>query len=136
MYNFKKFQIVSEAVAKGCPIETHDLDKNLENRQEAFDDHLYGPVNPDNPGDFWKRFADYFKIDEKTAKTMTCGNCGAFDQSERMLKCMADGIQAGDAAVDGEGTVAAADLGYCTLLHFKCCAARTCNAWIRGGPLK
>ena len=29
----------------------------------------------------------------------------------------------------------AADLGYCELFHFKCAAARTCDAWLVGGPI-
>jgi len=29
----------------------------------------------------------------------------------------------------------AANLGYCELFHFKCAAARTCDAWLVGGPI-
>jgi hypothetical protein len=31
--------------------------------------------------------------------------------------------------------VDSADLGYCELFHFKCAAARTCSAWLMGGPI-
>jgi hypothetical protein len=38
--------------------------------------------------------------------------------------------------VDLEGAVQeAANLGYCELFHFKCAAARTCDAWLVGGPI-
>ena len=29
----------------------------------------------------------------------------------------------------------AANLGYCQLFHFKCAGARTCDAWLFGGPV-
>jgi len=29
-----------------------------------------------------------------------------------------------------------ADLGYCQLFKFKCAAARTCDAWLHGGPIR
>ena len=35
-----------------------------------------------------------------------------------------------------EEFVAAADLGYCDLFQFTCAAARTCDAWKSGGPIK
>ena len=34
-----------------------------------------------------------------------------------------------------EDVVEAAELGYCELLHFKCAASRTCDAWLVGGPI-
>jgi hypothetical protein len=53
-----------------------------------------------------------------------------------MLECIADGLQKGDENVaDSYDVVAAGDLGYCEALDFKCAAARTCDAWIAGGPV-
>jgi hypothetical protein len=32
--------------------------------------------------------------------------------------------------------IEAGELGYCRFLKFKCAAARTCDAWVVGGPIK
>lgn len=122
-----------EAVDKGCPIATHDLTVNVRNRQKAIDTHHYGPANPDQPGDYWKSAAKSWGIDEKTAKTMTCSNCAAFNISDKMYKCINDGM--GKQAFQPDLTRQAADLGYCTLLHFKCAGSRSCELWLTGGPI-
>jgi hypothetical protein len=31
--------------------------------------------------------------------------------------------------------IKAGKLGYCRMLKFKCAAARTCDAWVVGGPI-
>jgi hypothetical protein len=33
-------------------------------------------------------------------------------------------------AIDAKG-----DLGYCEIFDFKCASARTCRAWVAGGPV-
>ena len=129
----KNYIKIIEAVNKGCPIATHDLDVNLKNRQKAIDKYHYGPANPDKPGDYWKAAAKQWGIDEKTAKTMMCGNCAAFNITDEMYKCIHSGM--GEEAYQAEKTREAADLGYCNLLHFKCAGTRSCTAWITGGPI-
>jgi len=32
-------------------------------------------------------------------------------------------------------TIEAGDLGYCEAFDFKCASARTCDAWVAGGPV-
>jgi hypothetical protein len=66
---------------------------------------------------------------------MQCGNCGAFDVSDSMRKCIADGIQGDETGVDANASINLADLGYCNFLHFKCAGTRSCKAWITGGPI-
>lgn len=124
-----------EAAEKGCPIATHDIDVNLKNRQRAIDDYHYGPANPDEPGNYWKAAAKVWGIDEKTAKTMRCGNCAAFDVSDKMWACIESGIKGDESAVDAMASIHKADLGYCNFLHFKCAGTRSCKAWIAGGSL-
>ena len=124
-----------EAVQKGCPVATHDIDKNLKNRQAAIDNYHYGPANPDRAEGYWKDSARIFDVSEATAKTMLCGNCAAFDVSDSMRKCMADGIQGDETGVDANASINLADLGYCNFLHFKCAGTRSCRAWITGGPI-
>ena len=131
----RKYINILEAANKGCPIATHDIDVNLKNRQKAIDEYHYGPANPEEPGAYWKDSAKQWKIDEKTAKTMTCGNCAAFDVSDKMRKCIDSGIKGDQKMVDAEGTINIADLGYCNFLHFKCAGTRSCEAWVSGGPL-
>lgn len=132
----KRYINIVEAVAKGCPVATHDLDVNIKNRQHAIDEYHYGPANPDRPGDYWKKLAKMWNIDEKTARSMQCANCGAFDVSDDMRRCIEDGIRGDDTAVaDARAPIDLADLGYCTFLKFKCAGTRSCSAWITGGPI-
>lgn len=119
----------------GCPIATQDIHVNLKNRQHAIDEYFYGPANPDKPGNYWKSAAKRWKIDEATAKTMKCGNCAAFDVSDKMWKCMQKGIEDNEKNIDAMATIEKADLGYCNFLHFKCAGSRSCTAWVTGGAL-
>jgi hypothetical protein len=124
---YRKYINIVEAANKGCPIATHDLEVNVKNR------HHYGPANPEEPGSYWKDSAKQWDITEKTAKTMTCGNCAAFNITDAMYKCIHDGM--GKEAYQAEKTREAADLGYCNLLHFKCAGTRSCELWVTGGPI-
>ena len=133
---YRKYINIVEAANKGCPIATFDIDENLKNRQHAIDDYHYGPANPEVPGNYWKEAAKSWKIDEKTAKTMLCENCGAFDVSDDMRECIESGIRGDDQKIaDARAPIDLADLGYCTFLKFKCAGTRTCSAWITGGPI-
>lgn len=131
----RKYIRLVEAAAAGCPIATHDIDVNLKNRQTAIDDYHYGPANPDEPGAYWKDAAKIWSIDEKTAKTMRCGNCAAFDVSDKMWKCIEDGIKGDEKAVDAMASIEKADLGYCNFHAFKCAGSRSCTSWIAGGAI-
>jgi len=124
-----------ESVQSGCPLATHDIDENLKNRQTAIDEYHYGPANPDRPEDYWKKSAKIFNVSAATARTMQCGNCAAFDVSDSMRKCMADGIRGDQESVDANASINLADLGYCNFLHFKCAGSRSCKAWVTGGPI-
>lgn len=131
----RKAHRIVEALQKGCPVETLDLDANLANRQKAIDDYMYGPANPNEPGDFWKKIADVWDITEKSAQTMRCGNCSAFDVSDKMRSCIEAGMIGKDLSIDAMATIDKADLGYCNILHFKCAGDRTCKAWLTGGAI-
>ena len=95
---------------KTCPPATGNLEINLKNRQHAIDDVLYGPANPDKPGSFWKKVAKVWDIPESEAKSMRCGNCAAFDISEKMKNCIQKGL-ADNAETDSWDTVNAGQLG-------------------------
>jgi len=123
--------------ADACPPATQDIVLNIKNRQNAIDNVGYGPLNPEEPNDeFWQAKADRWNTTVEEAKTSRCGNCAAFVKTSKMLNCIATGLQEGDKNVaDSYDVVAAGDLGYCEALDFKCAAARTCDAWIAGGPV-
>jgi len=119
---------------QACPIATHDIVVNLKNRQTAIEVADYGPMNPALPNDeYWEHLSEYFDTTPEEARESVCGNCAAFDQTEHILDCIADGID-GDTE-DPYDVIDAGDLGYCRIFKFKCAAARTCSAWITGGPL-
>jgi hypothetical protein len=119
----------------GCPSATLDVAENLKNRQKCIDVAMYGPPNPRLPSDaYWKRIAGVWGISPAEAKTMRCGNCGAFDIKPKTLECIRTGI--GRDGIDPQDTVVAAELGYCRMFRFKCAASRTCSAWVTGGPIR
>lgn len=124
-----------EAANSGCPIATHDITVNLKNRQTAIDEYHYGPANPDKPDNYWQEAAKTWNISVKTAETMKCGNCAAFDVSDKMWACIEDGIKGDEPATDAMATIHKADLGYCNFLHFKCAGDRSCSAWVHGGSI-
>ena len=114
-----------------CPPATQDLELNTKNRDAAIHaDHIqYGPLNVDEPGDYWKDIAEYWDTTENAAKKSLCGNCVAFDISPRMLDCLPGPVS--EPIEDEEGK-----LGYCWMHNFKCHSARTCRTWAKGGPIK
>ena len=126
-----------EAVQSGCPPATQSIELNLKNRQKAIDEYHYGPLNPGEPNEeYWAELADKWNTDDiDSVKANRCGNCAAFDVSDSMRKCMADGIQGDETGVDANASINLADLGYCNFLHFKCAGSRSCKAWVTGGPI-
>ena len=115
-----------------CPMPTQDITLNLKNRAKAITSAAYGPENPKLPNDaFWRKKADQWDVSTDDAKQSLCGNCAAFNVSDKIKQCIADGI--GNDA-DPWGTIRLADLGYCEIFDFKCAASRTCDAWVVGGP--
>jgi len=117
---------VSAAKKYICPPATQDLELNTKNRDASIKaEHIqYGPLNVDEPGDYWKDIAEYWDTTEEAAKKSNCGNCVAFDISPRMDECM-PGVTS-----DPDGR-----LGYCWMHHFKCHSARSCRTWAKGGPI-
>lgn len=107
-----------------CPPATYDLEVNTKNRDATIKEYNYGPLNVDEPGDYWKKIARYWETTEEAAKKSLCENCVAFDISERMKDCM-----------PGETSDEDGELGYCWMHHFKCHSARSCHTWAKGGPI-
>ncbi len=125
-------QMMSEEDSSSCPIATQDITVNLKNRAKAITAAAYGPENPNLPNDkYWQKMADEWDVSVEDAKKSRCGNCAAFNVSQEMKDCIAQGI--GNEA-DPWGTIELADLGFCSIFDFKCAANRTCRAWIVGGP--
>lgn len=125
-----------EAVERGCPPATQSIDLNLENRKKAIDEYQYGPLDPNAPNEeYWQDIADEWNMsDIEQAKSARCGNCAAFDVTEKMQDCIARGIGS-ESGSDPMDTIDAGELGYCKFLKFKCAAKRTCTAWVEGGPI-
>ena len=128
----KKFFLLRE---EACTVATQNLDVNVKNRQHAIDEYHYGPANPNEPGSYWKDAAKIWGIDEKTAMTMKCENCAAFDISDKMRDCMDSGMKGDEESVDAMATINKSDLGYCNILHFKCAGTRSCSVWLTNGPI-
>jgi hypothetical protein len=125
-------QMMSESDTSKCPMPTQDITLNLKNRAKAITTAKYGPENPNLPNEaYWKRMADEWDVSSEDAKKSRCGNCAAFNVSDSIKQCIADGI--GNEA-DPWGTIKLADLGYCEIFDFKCAGSRSCLAWVVGGP--
>lgn len=121
----KLFEIFQEDKSgKACPLATQDVELNTLNRDYVQDKFNYGPLNVDEPGNYWASVADQWNTTVEAAKQSLCGNCVAFDISPRMDECMPGPIS------DDDGR-----LGYCWMHHFKCHSARTCHTWAKGGPI-
>lgn len=128
---------LTAAADPDCPPATTDIELNIQNRQNAIDNVGYGPLNPQEPNDdFWQEKATKWSVTADDARKSTCGNCGVFIRTSKMLSCISEGLQAGDQnADDADAAIDAAELGYCEALDFKCAASRTCDAWVTGGPI-
>jgi len=110
-----------------------DLDLNTLNRNHTIKEYRYGPMNQedeDGAQKFWEDKAAMWDTTVEHAKTSRCSNCAAFDKTPATLKKIADAI-----GEDGKKVTEHADLGFCELFWFKCAGARTCDAWIGGGPI-
>ena len=126
----------SQFLEDACPPATLDIATNLKNRQNAIDVAHYGPLNPNEPNEeYWQAKADQFNTTVEEAKTSLCGNCAFFVQTKMILDCIAKGIGAKTDQPDPYDTIDAGALGYCEAFDFKCAAARTCDAWVTGGPI-
>jgi hypothetical protein len=122
-------------VGESCPTATLNVKENIKNRNWTIQNFGYGPLNPDAPDPgFWENKAKMWNSDVDTVMTARCGNCAAFDQSDKIISCIVKGINETKAA-DPWDVQELANLGYCQLFKYKCAAARTCDAWLHGGPI-
>lgn len=133
----KLTDILNEAEVNKCPAATQNIELNLKNRQKAINEYGYGPLNPKEPNEkFWDAKVEMWKLDSaEEAKKSLCGNCAAFDITTKALDCIAKGIGTDKGTEDPYDVINAGKLGYCRFLKFKCAAARTCDAWVVGGPI-
>jgi hypothetical protein len=133
----KLTSILQEAEFDKCPAPTQNIELNLKNRQVAIEKYGYGPLNPNEPNEkFWEKKVKMWQLDSiEEAKKSRCGNCAAFDITEKTLDCIAKGIGDDEGTEDPFDVIKVGQLGYCRFLKFKCAAARTCDAWVVGGPL-
>jgi len=117
-----------------CPPATQDIVINLDNRKKAIDQAMYGPLNPAEPNEeYWTALGAEWNVDVETAKKQRCGNCAVFIQTPEMLSCIETGLT--DNADEFDSINEAGELGYCEIFDFKCASARTCRAWVAGGPV-
>ena len=121
----RKFKQMYGEQKKDCPPATKDVALNTKNRNATRENHMYGPLNVEEPGDYWEKLADKWDTTVEAAKKSKCANCVAFDISPRMEECMPGSVS------DDSGR-----LGYCWMHHFKCHSARSCDTWATGGPIK
>ena len=111
-----------------------DLDLNTLNRNQTIKEYSYGPLNPDDEKGskkFWEDKAEFWNTTVESAKASRCRNCGAFDQKKSTLSKIEKAI-----GKEGKTIVKNANIGFCEFFWFKCAGARSCDAWVGGGPLK
>ena len=111
-----------------------NLDLNTLNRNKTIKDYSYGPLNPDDEAgskSFWEDKAELWNTTVEAAKQSRCANCGAFDQKKSTLNKISKAI-----GEEGKTIVKNANIGFCEFFWFKCAGARSCDAWVGGGPIK
>ena len=111
-----------------------NLDINTANRNATIKKYSYGPINPgDEKGSkqFWEDKAELWNTTVEAAKQSRCSNCGAFDQKKSTLNKISKAI-----GEEGKTIVKNANIGFCEFFWFKCAGARSCDAWVGGGPIK
>ena len=124
------------AAATECPPATQDIALNLKNRKNAIDTAMYGPLNPNEPNEeYWQTLATEWNVDTETAKKQRCGNCAVFVVTTDMKNCISQGLTGENQSDEFDAIDAAGELGYCEAFDFKCASARTCRAWVAGGPI-
>ena len=127
---------ITAAVPESCPPATQDIALNLKNRKNAIDTAMYGPLNPEEPNDeYWQALASEWSVDIETAKKQRCGNCAVFVITTDMKNCISQGLTGENQSDEFDAIDAAGELGYCEAFDFKCASARTCRAWVAGGPV-
>ena len=110
-----------------------DLDLNTLSRNVTVKEQRYGPLNPnDEKGSekFWEDKAEMWNTTVEHAKSSRCSNCSAFNQKPSTINKIAKAI--GD---QGKKIVKQSNIGFCEFFWFKCAGARTCDAWVGGGPI-
>ena len=110
-----------------------NLDINTANRNRTIKDYSYGPLNPDDEKGskkFWEDKAELWNTTIEAAKQSRCANCGAFDQTKSTLRKIEKAI-----GEEGKTIVKNANIGFCEFFWFKCAGARSCDAWVGGGPI-
>ena len=110
-----------------------NLDLNTLNRNATVKKYSYGPLNPDDEKGsrkFWEDKADLWNTTVEAAKQSRCSNCGAFDQTKSTLRKIEKAI-----GKEGKTIVRNANIGFCEFFWFKCAGARSCDAWVGGGPI-
>ena len=119
---------------KSKPMESiTDLDLNTLSRNVTVKEYRYGPLNPnDEKGSekFWEDKAEMWDTTVEHAKSSRCSNCSAFNQKPSTINKIAKAI--GD---QGKKIVKQSNIGFCEFFWFKCAGARTCDAWVGGGPI-
>lgn len=129
------------AAVSDCPPPTQDIGLNLKNRKNAIDTAMYGPLNPERPNlEYWQKIADEWGVSVEEANKQRCGNCAVFVITSKMKDCIKQGLGLpGGVAYNFDNwdkIDKIGELGYCEAFDFKCASARTCRAWVSGGPIK
>ena len=74
---------------ENCPMPTQDITLNLKNRAKAITSAAYGPENPKLPNEaFWRKKADQWDVSMDDAKQSLCGNCAAFNVSDKSKRAL------------------------------------------------
>ena len=61
-------RILKKAMDMVCPKATQDVALNTKNRNATRENHMYGPLNVEEPGDYWEKLAKKWDTSEKAAK--------------------------------------------------------------------
>jgi len=115
-----------------CPDPTTSAKVNTANRKVAIQEYSYGPSDPEEANDdFWQEKSEVWGVSPAKARGRKCGNCRVFDVTPWMQDCIGEAASQNDSYLRESGV----QRGYCRVHEFTCAATRTCDFWIKGGPM-
>mgnify|MGYP003335610385 FL=1 len=122
---------ISNEFGDACPLAIMDGEINKANHLICIDQANLGPADPANAEEYWQNMATIWLVPVEQAKTRQCQNCEYYENTPKILDCLANGdkILASELPVEPKWTDVSDPSGYCTKWDITCTSIRSCATW-------